>query len=393
MVRLPNPQNTLTLFFKGIVFIPTTKVYPTQQIPAKEWQKYTATNVAAIQLNLWELFKATFPQDAVSKMGGPCIGAMHVTGGPVNGEFAKDWWPNTMLPHKDRNPASFPYEWWRWALIMLYPREPTRFYAAQRPLTIEQVGGLFGGWQLFRHRKTKFRVLATKPYGYFSPVASLLSQNDYLARREGEGPPIEGNPPMCSAYISNTSSTPRKESYFATDDTRPPAKPPNFQKWPEVTGPYIVGPYKHYSVKDAKYLYSRSTWPSFATLSALGAPWSFPPGQKTITRGSFNKHTITGSGDPQGRRWMTLVPKNKEDITAQTMTGTELNTDIATLFLAQGSAEFNTYKFGTTHGEILVQRPLACTVWAVVKIESIWQLGNMRRPYPWDVSWYNQVDG
>nr|QQD36962.1 VP1 [Grey teal gyrovirus] len=50
----------------------------------------------------------------------------------------------------------------------------------------------------------------------------------------------------------------------------------------------------------------RIRFPSFAHLTSLGAPWCFPPVQRSVGHGSFNKHTVRGTNDPQGEIWKWL---------------------------------------------------------------------------------------
>nr|WJN23036.1 VP1 [Gyrovirus GyV3]WNA12400.1 VP1 [Gyrovirus GyV3] len=392
LVRLPNPYNAINLYFQGLVFIPRATSYLPDTTKGKN---VTTTNVALINVNLKEFFWATLPLDARSKIGGPNPFPQHIQGCDWAGIATthKGTWPYSTQMSSARQPGAWPSEWWRWALLLMHPRSNVRFFGSPKLMTLSQIGQFLGGWQLFTHRFTKFRVLATKSRESFSPVASLLVQDNYFARREGAGPPISGQPPMCTMQrlTRDYSGT---ESNAPANETTIPSMPPDPPQYPVQTGcstsadpgEYLLAGLTRTAVS---CWYSRSTYPSFATLSALGAPWSFPAGQKSISKTSFNKHVIRGMGDPQGKKWLTLVPKGQEWINADSMTKSELDTDIATLYLAQGTSRANSYKFNTFH-EVMVQDPMNVAPWAVVKVSSVWTLGNNRRPYPWDVNWYNE---
>nr|UVH33471.1 capsid protein [Gyrovirus galga1]WIC83148.1 VP1 [Gyrovirus galga1] len=389
VVRLPNPYNKLTLFFQGIVFIPEAQAFVKST--------YTKTNltvchVASINVNLREFMLATMPLDAKSKIGGPNPYPQHLQGCQWSAQTTQDAWPYSAGRSETKRPSVPPSEWWRWALLVMHPRAPGRFYNAPKLMTLDAMGDLLGGWQLFRHVKTKFRVLATMGQGAFSPVASLLVQNDYWSRRHLEGFPVKGAPPMCTMQ-RKTQQYGNVESNAPADEQWLPVNPPDPPQYPNQQGcsqNVAPGIYRLAGLEDSsRCFYSKACFPSFAALSAMGAPWSFPSTQKPIQRGSFNKHSITGTGDPQGRRWLTLVPKGVEWITDDTMEPTQLDTDIATLFLAQGSPVWAPYKFGTFH-KAMALTAMQTTPWCVVKVRSIWQLGNQRQPYPWQVNWYNE---
>nr|BAE98147.1 VP2d1 [Chicken anemia virus] len=138
--------------------------------------------------------------------------------------------------------------------------------------------------------------------------------------------------------------------------------------------------------------WSWDTYMSFATLTALGAQWSFPPGQRSVSRRSFNHHKARGAGDPKGQRWHTLVPLGTETITDSYMgaPASELDTNFFTLYVAQGTNKSQQYKFGTAT-YALKEPVMKSDAWAVVRVQSVWQLGNRQRPYPWDVNWANST--
>lgn len=391
---MPNPYNAVNLYFQGIIFIPVAKAY----LPENQGQKgknITTANVALVNINLKEFFWATLPLDARSKIGGPNPFPQHLQGCDWTGisTTKKGCWPYAAGMATRKNPGSWPQEWWRWALLLMHPRSYYRFYGAPKQMSLKEIALFLGGWQLFTHRFTKFKVLATQNTESFSPVASLVVQDNYFSRREGAGQPIEGQPPMCGmrrlkrTYGGTESNAPADESSI-------PSMPPNPQEYPVQTGCQMaadVGDYLLAGLTKSQVacFYSRSTFPSFATLSALGAPWSFPPGQKSLSKGSFTKHTVRGMGDPQGRKWLTLCPKEVEWVDDDNITKTELDTDIATMYLAQGAPKWNTYKFGTFHN-VMVDQPMNVQPWCIIKVQSVWTLGNLRRPYPWDVNWYNE---
>ena len=132
---------------------------------------------------------------------------------------------------RQKRPSVPPSEWWRWALLVMHPRAPGRFYNAPKLMTLDAMGDLLGGWQLFRHVKTKFRVLATMGQGAFSPVASLLVQNDYWSRRHLEGFPVKGAPPMCTMqrktqqYGNVEANAPADEQWLPVNPPDPPVYP------------------------------------------------------------------------------------------------------------------------------------------------------------------------
>lgn len=390
-VRLPNPYATMDIFFQGIIFIPVAKWYP--DTPG-DLEKFVECRVATVQVNLYEFLLAVMPLDARSKIGGPCPSKMHLQG---CGKLPqKTQWPFGSKPGtgSGTEPSSTPSDWWRWALLLMYPHTEDRMFKVPTTMTLEEMGELFAGWQLFTHRKTIFKVLATISSGSFSPVASLLVQNDYFARRSGNGANQAGQPPMTGMYSKVAGAQYSKESDRAADEVAIPSQPPTFVNTSGYTGcqdPQWKAE-QRYTIQAATAAvpYSMITYPSFATLSALGAPWSFPPGQKLVGRGSFNKHSIKGTGDPQGKKWLTLVPKDKEWITQSNMSQSEINTDIGTLFLAQGCPKTNPYKFGT-YTSVFVDEAMVTQTWAIIKVKSKWTLGNPRRPYPWDVNWFNGV--
>lgn len=384
----------MNIFFQGIIFIPRATAYlPPADAAAKKGTNITTCNVSLINVNLKEFFWATMPLDARSKIGGPNPFPQHLQGCSWEAISTKRGaWPYSTGMASRKNPGSWPSEWWRWALLLMHPRSYNRFYGSPKQMSLSEIALFLGGWQLFTHRYTKFKVLATKAQGPFSPVASLLVQDNYFSRQEGAGNPISGQPPMCGMQRLTESYT--IEGNAPANETTIPSAPPSPPQYPQQTGCSAAVPPGEYLLAGLNKAqtacwYSRSTYLSFASLSALGAPWSFPPGQKSLSKTSFNKHSIRGMGDPQGKKWLTLTPKEIEWITDDNMTKTELDTDIATLYLAQGSPKWNTYKFGTYH-TVLVQEPMNTAPWAIVKVQSMWTLGNIRRPYPWDVNWYNE---
>jgi hypothetical protein len=350
--------------------------------------KITTCRVGLMNINFREFLLAALPLDAYSKLGGPIVGPQYVSGGGSSaGVHDETMWPFTARPVTNKQPGASPAEWWRWSLLLMFPREPNMFFRQPQQPTLEQMGEIFGGWQLYRHIKTKVAIMAAQDGGAFSPVASLVSQNNYFWRRQERGTPKPGEPPMTGMIRRGTGSL---ESSKPADEYYIPANPPNPPDWPGESSAVIDTPYKIAAVRSKSYVYSNMLFPSFSALSALGAAWAFPPGRRSVGRGSFNRHTITGAGDPQGKKWLTLVPKKVEWITDDTMQQSEIDTTIATIYVAQGAPKASGYKFQTFQGP-LVDDPLSVQPWAVMRVKSVWQLGNLRRPYPWDVNWYNQV--
>nr|BAE98143.1 VP1d1 [Chicken anemia virus] len=124
-------------------------------------------------------------------------------------------------------------------------------------------------------------------------------------------------------------------------------------------------------------------------VSKIGGPIA---GQRSVSRRSFNHHKARGAGDPKGQRWHTLVPLGTETITDSYMgaPASELDTNFFTLYVAQGTNKSQQYKFGTAT-YALKEPVMKSDAWAVVRVQSVWQLGNRQRPYPWDVNWANST--
>lgn len=319
-------------------------------------------------------------------------GAMPATPPADIAKWRQQDWPviDYSLSGLKKEPYSNPSEWWRWATIFMYPMDQS----LQGPIPLSPNAGtmalIFGGYQLFRHKKTVLKVLAVddlqgKP---FSPVASLLIQDTYWGRRMWKGKPIPGPPPMTGA-TQGKSVCNENWSY---------ARPPDW-KWDQAghTTSYqggYVWPSIWKNPGTNTVLYSSMCFPSFLTLTAWGASWTFPPSQKGFQKGSFSRHSMIGTNDPQGERWLNLLPRNIEnppgDLGPLKAEGSQIDKIIGQLFLAQGATYTGHWRFGTAterldggKDNILVNR-----TWAVVKIWSEWQLGNTRKPYPWDVNWF-----
>lgn len=374
-VRKTNPYNKMTIFFQGIIMIPRAQLIYATGTKKDLKNNYSYARVAMVDISLYKLLLATSPLDYLSKLGGPLPGAVD-SKWPTAGisKFLQEGYPvaDTSPSGIAKKPYTDPGQWWRWALIFMKP-SPWSLQAIW-PLSPEAPDMLLGlgQFQLFRHIKTTLKVLATDDIGgsSFSPVASLLVQDRYWGRRDEEGTPQEGAPPMLGKRAGNLEAS----------ETWSPAHPP-------PTGRDTFAPNKHMS-------FSKMIFPSFLTLSAIGASWSFPPKQKSIGRGSFSKHTMKGTNDPQGERWLTLFPKGWETTgdASAIFRSTDLARTIGQLYLAQGTQRTGTWRFGTAQfpaGMIPPDDPVfTMQPWAIIKIWSKWQLANTRRPWPWDTPWF-----
>lgn len=124
-------------------------------------------------------------------------------------------------------------------------------------------------------------------------------------------------------------------------------------------------------------------FPSFMELTANGAPWSFPPGLKSVSRGSFNHHTMVGTNDPIGEPWKILKPVNPS-------TPTQVDWIYGTLFLASSSQTVPRDTGATYQG--LASPSDIWNVWAVARIKSKWTLGNLSKRSRMDIRWPGSAD-
>lgn len=110
-------------------------------------------------------------------------------------------------------------------------------------------------------------------------------------------------------------------------------------------------------------------FPTFLELSAMGAPWSFPPGQRSVNRGSFNHHTFSGTNDPMGEPWKWLNPIGNQP--------GELDWTVGTIYLAAWEYSTGAASGGTFAGP---NAPIGSTnTWAIARVKSWWRLGNRSR--------------
>lgn len=326
------------------------------------------------------MLQATMPLDAQSKLGGPCPGVCQNRGDQTDRESN---WPYCNVPKQGLTPSSSPIDWWRWALLIVRPTDSRTYWLPPQIPSLHSLGQIFGGWQLFRHVKTQVQIMATRAEGSFSPVASIKSQDMYLWRRQGYGAWKQGQQPCTGGQITSISGGTRN---FDADEGIPPSEPPQYRLCASYSGPQV---WDYCAINNSeKTDYSNECFMSFATITALGGQWSFPPGQRSVSRRTFNHHTVSHQEDPQGRRWNTLVPINKEWINDGSMESSEINKTIAVIYLAQGTNISPSYKFGT-FTEQIETTPMVNRIWAIARIKSQWQLGNHRRPWLWDVNWSN----
>nr|AEN71110.1 VP1 [Chicken anemia virus] len=384
-VRLPNPQSTMTIRFQGVIFLTEGLILPKNSTAGGYADHMYGARVAKISVNLKEFLLASMNLTYVSKLGGPIAGELIADGS--KSEAAENW-PNCWLPLDNNVPSATPSAWWRWALMMMQPTDSCRFFNHPKQMTLQDMGRMFGGWHLFRHIETRFQLLATKNEGSFSPVASLLSQGEYLTRRDDvkyssdhQNRWRKGEQPMTGGIAYATGK-------MRPDEQQYPAMPPDP---PIITSTTAQGTQVR-CMNSTQAWWSWDTYMSFATLTALGAQWSFPPGQRSVSRRSFNHHKARGAGDPKGQRWHTLVPLGTETITDSYMgaPASEIDTNFFTLYVAQGTNKSQQYKFGTAT-YALKEPVMKSDSWAVVRVQSVWQLGNRQRPYPWDVNWANST--
>lgn len=383
----------MKVFFQGVIYVPVSRVF--YDTTNESLLGHTVTcRVSKITVSFRDFLRACLPLDAYSKLGGPIPAAQYIDG---FNKLNSDCWPYTRPPEKKKSSATWPPEesaspadWWRWALLLMYPPNVNRYYTSPQIPTLESMGEMFGGWQLFRHIKTTFAVMATQSAKAFSPVASLLTQDSYFYHRDDKGQALWGQLPMTGAICRNPSAS--KESDWPADEYYWQAQPPNPAAKPSSASSGVAGtPYQAVIATGKHTMYSKSTFPSFSTLSALGAAWAFPPGQRSVSRRSFNHHSATGAGDPDGKKWHVLVPRKQEYITDASMQKTEVDTVFFTLYLAQGTPATQPYKF-MTYTEPLADKSFNTEHWAVIRVRSAWELGNTRRPYVWDVNWWNNVN-
>ncbi|QOQ34595.1 VP1 [Avian gyrovirus 13] len=404
VVRLKNPYNIQHVLFQGIIFVPDP-IYVTDI--TKENQFMTCTRTAKITISLYKLWRAVMNLDQDGKIGGPMpIGCKNYWMDPNDPIWQKSnkgiWpWSNQYNPNKsgavpasqDKNywfdnietknvqAGATRSHWWNWALMLVHPIDPQRLQRCPGPLTIKELFERFGGYQLFRHRKTKVSLAAVSPSSAtdtWSPVASIAVQDNYF---ELQGEIQKGWTTGATPYTGARFVPGKGTSKFMADETIPPAQPPpwidpdtDHTKWNLSTLPH-----------KAQAMYSNEKFLSFAAISALGGQWSFPPPQKPVSHASFSHHTINGSNDPQGRRWMTLFPRETLNTPESIPDNSDFNKNIATIYMAQGGSQCVPWRFGTATVNPLTQ-PFQSKYWAVLKIKSWWTLGNSRRPWPWDVN-------
>lgn len=391
-----NPYNKLTLFFQGIVLVPRAQLIIGEDVVDQRggvnFPNISCARVFRLDLSLQNLLRATFSGNYINKMGGPC---------PLP---LKSQWPHSindvfkalasgagypMIDNKTKNkaPYSSPADWWRWALIFMKPAD---LYLQQVWPNVPHLGTMtqiLGKWQLFRHIKTRFKVMATDDLGHqtFSPVASLFVQDRYWGYRAfgDHGGSIwykQGTAPMFQGH----------QTTHVADQVQPYGEPAD----PKYAG---GGQYSTAIGKAVSY-WGYTLYPSFLQLSAMGAPWAFPPTQKGVGRGSFNQHKAIGSEDPQQGRWFTLYPREWGDVlvTEDNIPGSEIGKIIGQLFLAQGTNKTGFYRYQTAQEPIGDKPkdvpPFWSQPWAIIKLWSVWQLGNTRNPQNWTTPWSVKLD-
>lgn len=400
-VKLPNPYNIQNIFFQGIIFIPKSVfVTETDKESSMKTKIIECLRQALVSISFGAMLKAAMPLDAASKTGGPVVGQL----GAYNSN-RPDWDLKTSMV----NMNSLPFDWWRWALLFMRPSWDIRTEALPGVAFETNMVGMLEGWQLMRHVKTSMLVEATKSHGSWSPVATLAVQDRYWAGgtgnrawvyQTGSGSGTVGlQTPLPGHSQHNINEQPSQSQTYQ------PKKPDEyfFPNWPPG---YFTSNSEQGDMKETGY-YTGLMLPSFATLSALGASWSFPPTQQSVSKRSFTKIIIKGNGDPMGKKWMTLWPKNNDERTYQIplhddeKSWGDLYTPVGQVFLAQATDHDTLVgNFGTLHDrdrDINAQRTWpdednallgpSMQHWAIIKIQSQWQLGNTRRPWWYDCRW------
>lgn len=149
----------------------------------------------------------------------------------------------------------------------------------------------------------------------------------------------------------------------------------------ENTG-FGASPVASLLVQDQFWNMEADRYPSFMELTANGAPWAFPPTQKSVSKTSFNRHVITGTNDPEGEPWKRLKEKSSTE-------STQIGWNFGTLFLAQSCDVLDKNQAGTYLGKQVSQG-----IWksfAVARIRSAWRLGNLSRHQRMQLTWPGTV--
>lgn len=119
---------------------------------------------------------------------------------------------------------------------------------------------------------------------------------------------------------------------------------------------------------------------SFLELSAFGASWCFPPGQRCTGRGLMSKHSFTGSNDPMVDRWLPMIPLPDH------FPGTS---EIEKIFAQLHLALFTPLEDKASRGTSLlpiVNDPVS-QYWALIRVKSWFQLGNVSPLAGYNVIW------
>lgn len=202
-----------------------------------------------------------------------------------------------------------PLQWYRWAYIRMSPCNDQRVFGTTVVPDTTALYNWFCQWQLFKHLKTDFRVLNT----------DVRSSNETRI--------------VASLLV--------QDSYW------------------QVSNRNVA------DIQNIKY-------PTFTELSAWGAQWSFPPGQKSVDSRSFNHHSMFGTNDPIGEPWKVFCPLDSES-----QNETEIGFVFGTLFLAEFATVTNkAYGGGET---VALEMEQLSDTWALIKVRSEWLLGNQNR--------------
>lgn len=108
---------------------------------------------------------------------------------------------------------------------------------------------------------------------------------------------------------------------------------------------------------------------TFMQLTAHGAPWAFPPQQRSVSRRSFNHHTMSGTNDPSGETWKILNPRPGET--------SQVDWNFGSLFLAASTEVVDRTAAGTA--KLQMGSPNTWIIWAAIRIKSKFLLGNQKQ--------------
>lgn len=222
----------------------------------------------------------------------------------------------------------FPTDWWRWAWIDMVPTFGVRAAGLVPQFNVTDIFNWLGRYQVFKHNRTSLAVLNTTV-----------------------GPSTDAGPlPNMTSILASLLS---QDNYFKFNNEHDP--------------------------------HNVSQYLTFMQLSALGAPWAFPPGQRGSKGGLFNHHSMVGTNDPQADPWLPLVPPRGETDIANQPIVTQMQKVIGSLHLALFLSITPSGAAGTAVGKGLGSK--VENTWALIRIKSSWTLGNLRPLERMGIQW------